>query len=400
MSVTKISELTGQALLERYRVGDYFLSSPKQTVWGSGRFARINAKVSHVGQVSLSEEVQSTLRRAREEGQSRPVAMGAVPFDRNKKTHIVVPEEVKVTGRIDWRGNEEQETPQAAYTIEQVPRPEVYMSGVEQGLDRIAAGELEKIVLARSLHMTSDHPVHVQQILTKLARHNTEGYTFAMDLPNEETAGPRTLIGASPELLVSKSGWVVTANPLAGSRPRSHDPVEDQRRADELLQSKKDLREHAVVVEAVKESLEPLCIELDVPDQPSLVKTETMWHLSTEVKGIVREDNPSSLELAMALHPTPAVCGRPTTAAHQAIQEIEPFDRQFFTGMVGWCDEHGDGEWIVTIRSAEVQEQSIRLYAGAGVVDGSKPEEELAETGAKLQTMLNAMGIEKEVEGL
>ena len=109
----------------------------------------------------------------------------------------------------------------------------------------------------------------------------------------------------------------------------------------------------------------------------------------------------SSLELAVALHPTPAVCGAPTEKARQAIAEIEPFDRSFFTGMVGWCDADGDGEWVVTIRCAEVKEHTLQLFAGAGVVGASKPEEELAETGAKFQTMLRGMGIQTDrTEGI
>ncbi len=143
----------------------------------------------------------------------------------------------------------------------------------------------------------------------------------------------------------------------------------------------------------VKEALAPFCETIEVPESPSLVKTEAMWHLSTEIRGTLKQLETSSLELAIALHPTPAVCGYPTALAREAIYEIEPFERGLFTGMVGWCDENGDGEWIVTIRCAEVKERSIRLFAGAGVVAGSKAEEELNETSAKFRTMLQAMGI-------
>src|SRR5699024_3140283 len=242
--------------------------------------------------------------------------------------------------------------------------------------------------------------VDVKQILKNLAQHNKQGYTFAVDLSNDKRNAEknalnekRTLLGASPELLVSKTGDTLFANPLAGSRPRSDDPAEDQRRALELLDSEKDLYEHAVVVDMVREALTPFCKTIDVPETPSLIKTEAMWHLSTEIYGTLENEETSSLELGIALHPTPAVCGYPTSLAREAIYEIEPFDRDFFTGMVGWCDEHGDGEWVVTIRCAEVQAHSMRLFAGAGVVAGSKPEEELEETGAKFRTMLDAMGI-------
>lgn len=118
-----------------------------------------------------------------------------------------------------------------------------------------------------------------------------------------------------------------------------------------------------------------------------------MWHLSTEVRGELADPSTSSVALAASLHPTPAVCGSPTDRAREAIREIEPFDRHFYTGMVGWCNDSGDGEWVVTIRCAEVGERFLRLYAGAGIVAGSKPEAELAETSAKFRTMLQALGL-------
>ena len=140
-----------------------------------------------------------------------------------------------------------------------------------------------------------------------------------MNLPKDEKENSKTLIGASPELLVSRNGMQVISNPLAGSRPRSEDPVEDKRRAEELLSSPKDLHEHAVVVEAVAAALRPYCHTLHVPEKPSVIHSEAMWHLSTEVKGELKDPNTSSLQLAIALHPTPAVCGTPMEKAREAI---------------------------------------------------------------------------------
>ncbi|UOQ48670.1 isochorismate synthase DhbC [Gracilibacillus caseinilyticus] len=392
MMLTDVLKQTGNELMNKYEVGDYFLASPNQTLKGSGVFARVEWSIGDTKYPTLAESVQSAISEAKEAGHTHPIVIGAVPFDKKNPAQLVVPEEVEIAGPIEHHEVKEHNNLQASYTLEPVPIPEDYERGINDGLDRIKKGDMEKLVLSRSLRMTSDQPIQVESILFNLAHHNPSGYTFALDLPKENDR-PRTLIGASPELLVSKSGFMVMANPLAGSRPRSNDPAEDQRRADELIQSAKDLHEHAVVVRAVKESLDPLCEMIHVPDKPSLIKTETMWHLSTEVKGIVRDEKTSSLELATALHPTPAVCGHPTEAAHEAIRYIEPFDRQYFTGMVGWCNERGDGEWIVTIRCAEATDHSMQLFAGAGVVAGSKAEEELAETGAKMQTMLRAMGI-------
>lgn len=219
------------------------------------------------------------------------------------------------------------------------------------------------------------------------------GHSAGQNGTAAEASSVLTLIGASPELLVARSGQLVTANPLAGSAARSSDPAEDKRRADALLLSAKDRHEHAVVVEAVASALRPYCRKLDVPAEPSVIGTKTMWHLSTKVTGELLEPAASSLELAVAMHPTPAVCGTPTGPARTAIRELESFDRRYFTGMVGWCDAAGDGEWAVTIRCAEIGEDAVTLYAGAGIVEGSDPAAELAETSSKLKTLLLAMGM-------
>ncbi|SCE56003.1 isochorismate synthase [Streptomyces sp. Termitarium-T10T-6] len=131
-----------------------------------------------------------------------------------------------------------------------------------------------------------------------------------------------------------------------------------------------------------------------MPARPTLIRTATMWHLSTTVTGTLRSPDASALELALALHPTPAVCGTPTQTAREVIAETEPFDRGFFTGVIGWGDAEGDGDWVVTIRCAEAEERMLRLYAGAGVVAASEPEAETAETAAKFRTFLSAVGAE------
>jgi len=137
------------------------------------------------------------------------------------------------------------------------------------------------------------------------------------------------------------------------------------------------------------------CTDLHVPAGPEVIGTPTMWHLSTRVTGRLTDPAVSALELAEALHPTPAVCGVPEAAARTAIAELEPVDRGYFTGLVGWTDPAGDGEWVITIRSAEVSDRTVRLFAGAGIVEGSRPEAELAETGAKFRTLLRALGVDE-----
>lgn len=394
--VTKQKAVIEQELLDDYRVGDFFIETPKRTILGKGVFLQVPSEGDDENQlVGLPKKVASTLKKAKEQGHPHPIVTGAVPFDSYKKACLHVPNSVHFAPSYqkEERG-QVSSTPVAVNKLISVPAPEHYMEGVAQGIERIRSGELDKIVISRSLELSLTESVNIPQLLRNLAYQNKRGYTFATDIASEEQR--KTLIGASPELLVSRQGMQAIANPLAGSRPRSKDPIEDQRRAEELLSSPKDLHEHAVVVETVANALRPFLKNMEVPEKPSLVTTETMWHLSTVVKGELLDIEMSSLDLAVALQPTPAVCGSPTEKARQAISEIEPFDRGFFTGMVGWCDAEGDGEWVVTIRCAEASGDSLRLFAGAGVVGESKPEEELAETGAKFQTMLRAMGVNTE----
>ncbi|MGW5687214.1 isochorismate synthase [Nonomuraea sp. NPDC003754] len=265
-----------------------------------------------------------------------------------------------------------------------LPSPPGYLQAVRHALTELGTGRLDKVVLARCLELRSDEPVDLTKLLRPLLGH---GHTLAAPLPSG-----RTLVGASPELLVSRHGPSVISNPLAGSAARSSDPAEDRRRAASLLASTKDLREHRFVVEAIADVLQPFCARLNVPRAPELASTDTLWHLSSRITGTLRDPDTSALTLAAALHPTPAVCGTPTDQARRLIQRLEPFDRGYYSGLVGWMDASGDGEWAVAIRCAEVSEHILRLYAGAGIVAGSDPERELEETSTKFQTMLRALG--------
>ncbi|GAA3399583.1 isochorismate synthase DhbC [Paenibacillus hodogayensis] len=394
-------------LLDDYRAGSpFFLSTSRYTLLAEGAIAAVPEESGPGALERLPGRVTALLSAIRPPGYGMPVVVGAIPFDHTAPAQLVVPASLRRAGPLGTGlADQAGQPPAAAYTVLPVPEPELYERGVERGLERLRSGELDKIVLSRSLHLTSPTSVNIGQLLRRLAGNNASGYTFAVHLPDRETeqgqaradrlnrlAGSRTLIGASPELLVSRVGLQVTANPLAGSAPRSEDPAEDRRRAAALLESPKDLHEHAVVVDAVAAALRPYCRQLDVPAKPSLTRTAAMWHLSSEIRGELADAATSSLALAIALHPTPAVCGAPTDRAREAIREIEPFDRGYYTGMVGWCDAAGDGEWIVTIRCAEVADRSLRLFAGAGVVAESSAAAELAETSAKFRTMLSAMG--------
>ncbi|KPI00186.1 isochorismate synthase [Actinobacteria bacterium OK074] len=374
-------------LLDAYRPGtDRFLASPRQTLLGRGTAA----EVPH-DERPLTERVRQTLGGRRLAGDPAPVVVGSVPFAPGAPAALAVPEAVHRAPALceDPLVALPLPGPQGSTTwqVREVPAPEHYAAAVAAAVARMRAGEFDKVVLARTLELTSPDEPDLPAMLRALARRDPAGYTFAVP------SGPdRTLIGASPELLVARRGATLTANPLAGSAPRSADLAEDVRAAAALLDSPKDLHEHAVVVAAVREALAPFCGRLEVPGRPTLVRTAAMWHLSTTVTGELTDPHVSALDLALALHPTPAVCGTPTDVARAVIAESEPFDRGPYTGMVGWQDAEGDGEWVVTIRCAEAEGRRLRLFAGAGVVAASSPEAETAETGAKFRTFLSAVG--------
>lgn len=375
------------ALLDDYTPGQRFLATPTRTLLAEG----VHAHVPHDDR-PLPQRVAAALAAARASGADRPHVIGAVAFDQSAPAALAVPETLRTAPPLtaDPLIALPAETPEATdWRIRPVPSPEEYGEGVAGAVERMWRGDFSKVVLARTLELTAPAPLDVPLMLQRLARRDPSGYTFALP-----TAPGRTLVGASPELLVSRRGHQVVANPLAGSTPRSSDLAEDVRRAAALLESAKDLHEHAVVVDAVHQALAPFCTDLTIPARPTLIRTATMWHLSTTVTGTLTSPDASALELACALHPTPAVCGTPTATAREVIRETEPFDRGFFTGMVGWGDADGDGEWVVTIRCAEAEERSLRLYAGAGVVAASDPAAETAETGAKFRTFLDAVGAE------
>ncbi|WP_210583835.1 isochorismate synthase [Streptomyces sp. GESEQ-35] len=387
LTVPLISPGAATALLEAYSPAtDRFLASPRHTLLGRGTAAEI----PHDDR-PLTLRIREALEARRRPGAPAPVVLGSLPFAPDAPPALTVPEEVhwapplREDPLVALPVPHQEDRPR--WRVTEVPAPERYGEAVAAAVARMRAGEFDKVVLARTLELTSPREPDLPAMLRRLARRDPAGYTFAVP------SGPgRTLVGASPELLVSRQDGRLVANPLAGSAPRSTDLAEDVRRAVALLESPKDLHEHAVVVAAVREALAPYCTSLEVPERPTLVRTAAMWHLSTTVTGELTDVDTTALDLALALHPTPAVCGTPTDVARAVIAESEPFDRGPYTGMVGWQDADGDGEWVVTIRCAEAEGRTLRLFAGAGVVAESSPEAETAETAAKFRTFLDAVG--------
>jgi len=381
--------------------GAFLFSTREVTLRTTG----VRTRVPDASPGSVGAMAAATLAAERAAGNPDPLVVGAVGFAPGE-ARLVVPGHVHRTPTI---ARQEGDAPPAPplnappsapasvgtrWDFRAEPPPPRYAAAVRRALEMIAEGELEKVVLARAATLTAPAPLDLAVILERLAARNPTGYVFAADVTDPADPATRTLVGNSPELLAARRGDLVVSHPLAGTAPRSPDPDEDARRGEELASSAKDLREHALVVDRVAERLAPYCTSLEVPAAPSVTRTASLWHLGTRIEGTLRDPAPTSLQLAEALHPTPAVCGEPTDAARAAIEELEEFPRGFYSGLVGWCDADGDGEWAVTIRCAEVAGRAVRVYAGAGVVEGSRPEAELAETSAKFRTLLSALGLE------
>ncbi|RZT85867.1 isochorismate synthase [Pseudonocardia sediminis] len=378
-------------LLTAYLPGSFFHRSPRGTLLADGVHASVEGRPG-----GHADAAADALRDAREAGVRDPVVVGALGFLPDAPSSLVVPAVVRrAPGDAGAAPAVRRPAPPVSdWTVRQHPAPEDYADGVRQVLDLVDDGVLDKVVLARCLELASADPVSVPDLLTRLVLADPGAYAFAADVTAPGDRATRTLVGASPELLVSRRGGVVEANPLAGSAPRSADEAENRERIAALLASEKDRHEHALVSERVSEVLGRFCTGVTAPAEPAVIGTATMWHLSSRIAGRLADDATTALHLAEALHPTPAVCGVPPLAARSAINEVETVDRGYYSGLVGWVDASGDGEWVVTIRSAEVCEATLRLFAGAGVVGGSVPESELAETAAKFRTLLRAIGVE------
>ena len=226
-------------------------------------------------------------------------------------------------------------------------------------------------------------PIDARILLQRLAGRYPDCFTFSCD----------GMIGATPELLVSRAGREVSALVLGGTLPRGADQAEDLALGEELLASAKNHEEHAYAVVSIREALEPLCATLDVDARPALLKFPNLQHLGTRVRGTLadRGTPKSALALAAAMHPPAAVCGTPTGTALELIRDLEHMNRERYAGPVGWVDAEGNGEWGIAIRCAQLSGRTARLFAGCGIVAGSEPAAELAETLVKLQPMRGAL---------
>ena len=281
-----------------------------------------------------------------------------------------------------------------ARVVEELPSTEAHRRRVATAIAGIRAGGLDKVVLARAVRLLADDPIDPHAVCAALIDSSPSADGFLVDLsPAGGVHSGRILVGSSPELLVRRRGDVVECHPLAGSAPRSRDTSVDQAAGRALQASGKDAAEHAFVVDSLATALAPLCRDLQIPERPSLTSTREMWHLGTRIRGRVADPRTTALDLALAVHPTPAVCGTPTEEARRVIAGLEG-RRGFYSGAVGWADAGGDGDWMVTIRCAEIDadRSGAIAWAGGGLVADSDPDDEVAETAAKLRTVLTALG--------
>ncbi len=335
---------------------------------------------------------------------SGPVLFGSAAFDTERGTSVfVVPSVVlgrrdgqtwvTTTGDHDGADHEVTEFPaQAADTsIGQLSYadgaldPVTWCGVVTTAVERITAGELGKVVLARDVLVTADHALDPRRLLLRLAARFPSCWTFAVD----------GLLGATPELLLSRTAGVVESRVLAGTGQRAADPEADAALAATFAGSAKDHAEHRFAIDSLADALRPFCTDLEVPAEPSVLTLPNVRHLSTDVRGHLRADGPGLLGLVDAVHPTAAVGGTPTTAALALIREIEGMDRGRYAGPVGWVDARGDGEFGLALRCAELTGGAggaeARLFAGCGIVGDSDPMAELAETQAKLAAVQAAL---------
>lgn len=373
---------------------DLVWMSPDRAVYGWGEALRLAAGFGpdrfRRAELGFTEWVENHAV----DGSLQPVAFTSFTFDeRSAGSVLVVPEVALVRDQGRWHTvtvgaatlERAMRRPEASVAPDR-PRfagasiPDVqWLEAVAEAIDLIDRGEAEKVVLARDYALWSKTPFDPIRLLTRLEDRFPDCHVFRVD----------GLVGASPELLIRRTGSMVASQALAGSAPRSEDAVEDERLGKELLASDKDLREHASAAASVGRVLGELCERLERDATPSLVRLANVQHLGTRFSGRLAEPI-SALELAGRLHPTAAVGGTPTQVAVELIRTLEQMDRGRYAGPVGVVDANGDGEFAIALRCAEISGARARLFAGAGIVAGSFPEAELEETRIKLLAMQSA----------
>ena len=325
-----------------------------------------------------------------------PILFTSFAFDPSEESVLVIPRVVigQRNGKswITWIGATPQPALREAH-FDNNPlslqwsgsNGDVWQDRVARAVSKIKSEQLEKVVLARFVTATSDKTINVRNLLKSLAAEYPLTWVYA-------NTG---LVGATPELLVRLSKSLVTSRILAGTIRKTGDDERDLALAGSLARSSKDLEEHEYAVRSVADALTPLCSSMNVPESPFVLHLSNVMHLATDVTGVLADSyNPVDIfELVSRLHPSAAVCGTPTETAQRTIDEIEGISRGRYAGPIGWVDANGDGELGIALRCGQLAAdgKSIRIYAGCGIVAGSDPEREYAESQAKLLPMRSAL---------
>lgn len=385
----------GNPLLEDFSAlcQGFIFTSPWQSIATQGCFTTITTPVvdGELLNGNFQQQLQQQFAAARNQGIDNPIVAGAIPFDVTQPAALFIPESHQTFRRSDLQASLSAALPTLPEVRRRsaIPDHDKFTDMVAQAVAATQRGELDKVVLSRLMDIVTEQPVDVAALMQRIIMQNPDSYHFHLPLPQGGS-----LLGASPELMLRKQGSHFSSCPLAGSAKRDTVAERDRAAGETLMNSDKDRYEHKLVTDAMRDTLLPRSRLLSVPDAPSLLTTATLWHLATHIDGEVLNEQENALSLACLLHPTPALSGFPHQRAQQLIQTLEPFERQLFGGIVGWCDEQGNGEWVVTIRCGTVQGARVRLFAGAGIVADSQPESEWRETGVKLDTMLRAFGLQ------
>ena len=331
-------------------------------------------------------------------GGTGPILFTSFAFDENQPSKLIIPQIVigQKNGKswITWIGETSQpeisqlknssvsgEIKWQAGSISE----EKWRNQVAVAIKSVNDGKLEKVVLARDLTATSTSAIDARQLLKRLEIEYPSTWLFLVD----------GLVGATPELLVRLSKSLVTSRVLAGTIRKTGDEDRDLTLAASLAKSSKDLEEHEYAVRSVADALAPFCSSTNVPDSPFVLHLSNVMHLATDVTGVLNDSaKPTDIfTLISELHPSAAVCGTPTKKASELITELEQMNRGRYAGPVGWIDIHGDGEIALALRCGQISQDKlkIQIYAGCGVVAGSDPEKEFAESQAKLMPMRTAL---------
>jgi menaquinone-specific isochorismate synthase len=358
-------------------------AGPGGFVWLDGDTGFVTSGVAATVPTADAVTVLEAVRHLRADDAppaSGPRLVGALPF--GGAGRLVLPARIVARERDGraWRTTiEGVDVPPALHvashspapvTVARTTEPQAWDEMVERALTAIGCGTVEKVVLSRDVIIDAAEVFDVVDVLRSLRATQPGCTVYASD----------GFVGASPELLVRRRGRSVTARPMAGTGTD----------VEALRASEKDAREHRYVVDAITASLREVCTEVDAQG-PAAIPFASVVHLATTIQGSLVDPGISALDLVGRLHPTPAVGGWPSDAALAMIRTLEGRDRGRYAGPCGWMDANGDGEFVVALRCAEIDGAHARLFAGAGIVAGSDPAAEWAETQAKLQPMLRVL---------